>query len=70
MREPNQAQVTAVKMGHLQITTTKLITWAQVHDSNRLVIYPNPPPPSPPPPHPPLTPTALQAGLKYLRHPY
>ena len=34
---PNRTQLTAIKMGHLQTTITKLITWAQVH-------YPSSPP--------------------------
>ena len=30
MRKPNQGQLSAVKMGHLQTTITKL-SWGQVH---------------------------------------
>ena len=32
MHRPNHASLTAVKMGYLQITITKLITWTQVQD--------------------------------------
>ena len=32
MRKPNQGQLTADKMGHLQTSITKLITWAQILD--------------------------------------
>ena len=52
MRRPNHAQLTAVKMGHLQTTITKLITWPQVQD-----------PSSPPPAIAPL-----QARVKCLTH--
>ena len=55
MRRPNHAQLTAVKMGHLQTTITKLITWPQVQD-----------PSSPPPPTPAIAP--LQARVKCLTH--
>ena len=32
MHRPNHASLTAVKMGYLQTTITKLITWTQVQD--------------------------------------
>ena len=38
--KPNLGQLTAVKMGHVQTTIRKLITWAQVRSGTRSGIFP------------------------------
>ena len=37
--KPNEGQLTDVKMGHVQTTIRKLITWAQVRSSTRSGIF-------------------------------
>ena len=37
--KPNEGQLTAVKMGHVQTTIRKLITWAQVRSGTRSGIF-------------------------------
>ena len=37
--KPNEGQLTAVKMGHVQTTIRKLTTWAQVRSGTRSGIF-------------------------------
>ena len=37
--KPNEGQLTAFKMGHVQTTMRKLITWAQVRSGTRSGIF-------------------------------